>query len=446
MNVSVRYVTVLSLVVAGLATPRQPHLLFIVADDYGWNDVGYHQNAISSANPKGLPTTNNAAGVMRTPTLDSLSKEGARLDMYYVQPLCSPTRATFMTGRYASHTGIGPDVIVGSSPYGLPKREVLLPQLLRDAGYATHMVGKWHLGFCHEGYMPSSRGFDTFMGYLEGAKGYSNHAGERNGTGGHPACMSGPTNEYSSKLYADEAARIVRSHDAAKPLFLYLAFQSVHGPYDIPPKSMVDVDKVYPEIVDEKRRVYAGMVQLLDTAVSEVVEAYKSAGLWEDTVLVFSTDNGGIGPGSNYPLRGSKVHDWEGGIRGVAFVRGTDSSLAPVPRGIVVDELMHSTDWLPTFCGLAGTYASGTLPLDGVNQWATIAQGQPSGRDVIMHNVPAKNHAVKSKGCPPPIALHQTKNVIASVTLGVRCGRVTISCCGQVMAIPPIPLLAQGRV
>ncbi len=127
--------------------------------------------------------------------------------------------------------------------------------------------------------MPSARGFDTFMGYLSGAKNYYNHANERNGTGGLPQCMGGPTNIYSSKLYADEAARIVRTHDVSKLLFLHLAFQSVHNPYDVPPNSMVDVDKVYPQIKSEDRRVYAGMVQCLDSAVQDVVDAYKSAGL-----------------------------------------------------------------------------------------------------------------------------------------------------------------------
>ncbi len=108
--------------------------------------------------------------------------------------------------------------------------------------------------------------------------------------------------------------------------------------------------------------------------------------------MLFTTDNGGVEWGNNYPLRGAKVHDWEGGIRGVGFVHGTKSALAPIPKGTVVNELMHSTDWLPTLCGLAGVSTVGkTLPLDGVDQWATIAKGQPSGRDVIMHNVPAKN-------------------------------------------------------
>merc|ERR1719460_276725 len=108
---------------------------------------------------------------------------------------------------------------------------------------------------------------------------------------------------------------------------MYLAFQSVHNPYDMPPVSLVDVNKTYPEIPDETRRIYAGMMQALDMAIGNVTEAFRRAGLWENTIMVFTTDNGGIGPGNNYPLRGTKVHDWEGGIRGAAFVRGTDSDV-----------------------------------------------------------------------------------------------------------------------
>ena len=132
-----------------LAAPGQPHILMIVADDFGYNDVGYHQSTPSAprphpANPRGEATTDAAAGVMPTPTLDQLASEGTKLEMYYVQPLCSPTRATFMTGRYPFHTGLGPDVICTScgDPYGLPARETLMPALLREAGYATAAIGK----------------------------------------------------------------------------------------------------------------------------------------------------------------------------------------------------------------------------------------------------------------------------------------------------------------
>lgn len=123
------------------APPSKPHIFFILVDDYGWNDVGFHQNATSSANPDGLPTTST---LLRTPHLDALAKEGVRLEAYYVQPVCSPTRGCIQTGRYPSHTGLGPSVIRPTAPYGMPRAETFLPELLRDAGYVTAALGKWY--------------------------------------------------------------------------------------------------------------------------------------------------------------------------------------------------------------------------------------------------------------------------------------------------------------
>ena len=163
---------------------------------------------------------------------------------------------------------------------------------------------------------------------MAGAQSYYHHAGDfRNGSAGDglPPCVGeSVANNYSTVLYANEAARIVRWHaqtgssfengdDAApnaataKPLFLYLAFQSVHNPYDVPPVSLVDVNASFPDIAQYNRRIYAGMVQCLDDAVADVVKAYKDEGLWDNTVLIFTTDNGGIEIGNNFPLRGMKV-------------------------------------------------------------------------------------------------------------------------------------------
>ena len=121
--------------------PSSPHILLLVVDDYGWNDLGIHQNTTSAPNPLGLPTTSYTSPV--TPKLDQLAREGVRLEMYYVQPVCSPTRGAINTGRYPSHTGIGPAVISPTEAYGMPKEETFLAQLMKDAGYATAAIGKW---------------------------------------------------------------------------------------------------------------------------------------------------------------------------------------------------------------------------------------------------------------------------------------------------------------
>jgi arylsulfatase A-like enzyme len=202
-----------------------------------------------------------------------------------------------MTGRYPSHTGIGPSVIVMYNPFGVPARETMLPELLKAQGYSTHMVGKWHLGACDNRYEPTYRGFDSYMGYLAGGEGYYNHQSDfRNGSTANelPFCMGAAvSNNYTSALFADEVGRIVRAHDPAVPSFVYLAFQSVHIPYDDPTASGIpgtNVNESYPEIVDYTRRIYAGMVAALDDGVARVEKAYKDAGMWEETVMIFSTD------------------------------------------------------------------------------------------------------------------------------------------------------------
>ena len=276
------------------ATP--PHILFLLTDDYCWNDIGYHANHsavgyYNGANPSGEPTTSAAAGMMRTPHLDGLAAEGRKLESYYVQPLCSPTRSALMTGRYPSHTGIGPDVLVENVPYGVPARETFVAEVLKQAGYATHAVGKWHLGKCDDRYEATYRGFDSYMGYLDGAQSYWRHAGDyRNSTslqaaGETPVCSTPAQvdGRYSTTLESEQVARIVAAHPKGTPLFVYVALHSVHGPNE-DPFPLVDVNASFPEIVDYERRIFAGMVLALDMAVANITRAFERAGLWRDTV------------------------------------------------------------------------------------------------------------------------------------------------------------------
>jgi len=261
---------------------------------------------VSSANPAGARTTRDK---IPTPNLDRLAAEGTRLENYYVQPVCSPTRGTILSGRYPSHTGIGPDVIRPSHPYGMPLSEKLLPQHFKEAGYATHMVGKWHLGLCDARLTPTLRGFDSFLGYLVGSEFYYTHT-RRDGLDFRNGSVAGelapPTNaswgRYSTTVFRDAAARIVRAHDASAPLFLYLPLQAVHAPLQAPASRV----RRFRHISDKARRVYAAMVSAMDDAVGAVVAAFEERGMWNDTLLVFSTDNGGHrGDANNYPLRGS---------------------------------------------------------------------------------------------------------------------------------------------
>eukprot|EP01060_Flectonema_neradi_P001712 TRINITY_DN11040_c0_g1_i1.p1 TRINITY_DN11040_c0_g1~~TRINITY_DN11040_c0_g1_i1.p1 ORF type:complete len:535 (+),score=111.64 TRINITY_DN11040_c0_g1_i1:62-1666(+) len=395
----------------GVLSANLPHIVFILADDYGWNDVGYHQNKPSSAQPNGGITTN---GYIPTPNIDHLCSQSVKLENYYVQPLCSPTRGTIMSGRYPSHTGIGPDVILPESPYGMPGDEVLLPQLLKDAGYSTHMVGKWHLGFCDERYTPTFRGFDTYAGYLLGCEDYYNHSRAfsnattkncgptaldfRNGTtpNAFPSALKTKTGQYSTNVFAEEASRLIAKHAAIQdevPFFLYLPLQAVHGPLAAPQSAIDPFKPIIPHNTSAgmARLTIAGMIAVMDEAVGNVTTALKEADMWDSTVLVFSTDNGGpTGSANNYPLRGSKATNWEGGVRGLGFVRGTNNNKAPLPKGVTSMNLMHTSDWLPTLVnGVANASTSRCKPLDGHNQWSTLMGLTNTTRRSIMHNVPS---------------------------------------------------------
>ena len=351
--------------------------MFIIADDYGFNDVGYH-------------AVNHLSDI-KTPFLDSLALAGVKLENYYVQPICSPSRSELMSGRYQIHTGLQHYVITPQQPNGLPLNNILLPQQFKNCGYDTHMVGKWHLGFFKDEYLPWKRGFDTYFGYLTGSEDYYT----RSRCDGSAYCgydmdsENGPTNktygEYSANLFVDKTKEAIDNHNKSNPMFLYVAFQSVHSPMQAPEKYI----KPYSYIKDYNRRVYAGMVAALDEAVKNITEHLESIGMWNNTLLVFTTDNGGqtLAGGNNWPLRGRKLTLWEGGIRGVGFVHGKILNM-PNPNIVANHEMIHISDWYPTLLSAAQcSMMSGTQPLDGFDQWNTITSNHASPRTETLLNI-----------------------------------------------------------
>eukprot|EP00057_Strongylocentrotus_purpuratus_P023089 XP_011677563.1 PREDICTED: LOW QUALITY PROTEIN: arylsulfatase B-like [Strongylocentrotus purpuratus] len=338
-----------------------PNIVFILADDYGFHDIGYHNNDI-----------------IKTPNLDALASAGVKLENYYVQPICTPTRSQLMSGKYQIHTGLQHGIIWPPQPNCLPLGDPTLADKLTQAGYDSHITGKWHLGFYKKACWPTNRGFKSFLGYLAGSEDYVTHSRGYVFNSEHwhgldfrddlePA--SNYSSIYSTHVFAQRAQQVIEQHDKQKPLFLYVPFQAVHGPLEVPDSYR----EPYMFIADKNRQIYAGMTTCMDEAVGNITDTLKKEGLWSNTVFIFSTDNGGqiLDGGNNWPLRGWKGSLWEGGTHGVGFV--TSPLLPAEVQGTVNRELIHVSDWYPTLVeGIAGWNLNGTK-LDGYNVWDTIS-------------------------------------------------------------------------
>ena len=359
---------------AGAAAAPKPNIVYIVADDLGWKDLGYHGSDI------------------RTPNIDRLAASGARLEQFYVQPMCTPTRAALMTGRYPCRYGLQTAVILSSQTYGLPTDEWLLPQSLREAGYRTAMVGKWHLGHADPKYWPMQRGFDYHYGAVLGEIDYFTHAA-------HDVVDWYRDNKivkeegYVTQLLGKDAVRVVDGHDVSKPLFLYLAFTAPHAPYQAPREYV----ERFKRIEDPTRRTYAAMINCMDDEIGRVLDALDRRGMRQNTLVVFMSDNGGnlsamlSGegdvskiklPSDNGPYRNGKGSLYEGGTRVPAIVNWPGH----VTSG-AVDQMIHVVDMYPTLAALTGASTAKCKPLDGVDVWPTMSQGRPSPRKEIVYNV-----------------------------------------------------------
>ncbi|XP_054721614.1 arylsulfatase B-like [Uloborus diversus] len=361
--------------------PKQPHIIFILADDLGWNDVSFHGS-------QQIPT----------PNIDALAKDGVILNNYYVQPICTPSRAALMTGKYPIKLGLQHYVISVNSPYGLPPNETILPQYLKQLGYATHGVGKWHLGFFKNEYLPVNRGFDSFFGYWSGFEDYFTHIAQEDDVFGldfhdNNEDEWGYFETYGTEIFTKKAVDIIQSHDPQQPLFLYFSHQAVHvGREEEPFQAPEEYINRFSHINDPERRIFAGMASAMDDSIGEVFSALDKAGMLDDSIIIFSTDNGAEvaavnnATGSNFPLRGAKFTLLEGAIRGTAFV--WSRFLRNMRK--VSNELMHITDWLPTLLALAGGNPAELQDIDGFNQWSSICCGGTSKRNEILLNIDPK--------------------------------------------------------
>jgi arylsulfatase A-like enzyme len=383
---------VVSLALAGPTTAQErPHIVLMVADDLGWGDVGYH------------------GGTIATPQIDSLAEQGVRLNQFYVQPVCSPTRAALMTGRYPMRYGLQIGVILAWSERGLPLDERILPEALREAGYATAICGKWHLGHGSPEYLPTRRGFDQQYGHYTGAIGYYTHRL----AGGHdwhrndrPSYDEG----YATDLIAEAAVRVIATHDKDEPLFLYVPFNAPHTPHQAPQSYIQRYSHVQPK----ERRVHAAMVTCMDDAIGRILKGLERHGYApEETLLLFFSDNGGIRQhASNGQLRGGKGKLYEGGVR-VPAVMAWKGKLA---SGGVVDQPLHVVDLYPTLLRLAGATTKQAKPLDGKDFWATLVRGAPSPHEFILHNLTPFHGAIRMGDWKLIHNGHLAAGALASVT------------------------------
>lgn len=343
----------------GHAAEPKPNIVFILADDMGYADAGF-----------------NGGKDIQTPHLDRLAKEGAILRSFYVQPVCSPTRASLMTGRYVAHTGVY-GVVKPHAKWGLPLAERTLAQALKDAGYETAISGKWHLGEFQAAYRPTQRGFDHQYGLWFGMIDFFTHKRD-NMLDWHRNDQPCQDEGYSTHLIAKEACARIRQRDPKKPLFLYLPFNAVHTPLQVPASYTAPYTTL-----KGHRKTYAGMLAAMDEAIGQVIATLEEQKMRDNTLIVFSSDNGGPAPGQitdNGPLRAGKGTIFEGGVRVCAFATWPGK----IPAGKVIEEPLHIIDWYPTLLHRAGAAQEQKLPMDGKDIWPVLTAEAKSPHDAIL--------------------------------------------------------------
>ncbi len=349
---------------ASAAPAKKPHIIIIVSDDQGYADAGFQ-----------------GSRDIATPNLDALAKDGVRCTRGYVTaPVCSPSRAGLMTGRYQEKFGHHNNIVLESElPHAhLPSDETLLPQVLAKAGYHTAMVGKWHLGQ-QDGCRPYERGFQEFFGIVTGGHDYFMNNPDQRAIkdSDYKARIerNGPTGEkvpgYLTDAFGADAARVIRESHTTRPdqpLFLYLAFNAPHTPTQAPES----LTEAMPETLRGKdRRTYAAQIVAMDTAIGQVRVALKETGMEKDTFILFFSDNGGAKHEyyDNTPLRDSKGSLYEGGVR-VPFLAVYPGR---IPAGSVCDLPVTALDVFATACVLADTKPETAHPLDSVNMLPVLA-------------------------------------------------------------------------
>ncbi|MDO8586385.1 MAG: sulfatase-like hydrolase/transferase [Armatimonadota bacterium] len=346
---------------AAAAKKRKPNIVLIVADDLGCGDLGCY----------GCPD-------IATPNIDRLAAQGARFTQSYVSaPLCSPTRVSILTGKYPLRTSL-PYLPSSKNPNdGLSPDEITLAEVLKSNGYATGIVGKWHLGYAPR-FRPLNQGFDEFYGYLSGWADYINHTYNR--TEKWMFRNNTPFDEpgYTTDLFSREARAFIEKHKK-RPFFLYLPFGAPHGPLKAPDGTTA-----------ETRDVFRAIMENFDYNVGQVMRKLKETGLENDTFVIFVSDNGADGVGSNAPFKGKKRTLYEGGIR-TPFMARWPGRIKP---GTVVAEPIICMDIFNTAANAAGARIPAGAGVDG-RDVLNVMQGKAKGPHEILFWTYQNKNAVR---------------------------------------------------
>jgi arylsulfatase A-like enzyme len=364
------------------AGKQQPNIIFILADDLGHADLGaYGQTDI------------------KTPHLDRLAAQGLRFTQAYANSaVCSATRFALITGRYQYRLrgGLEEPIAGASDTIGLPRTHPTLPSLLRKNGYGTALIGKWHLGSLPN-FGPIKSGYDSFFGNYGGAIDYFTH---KPGVGPNfkedlyedevPVHQIG----YYTDLLGARAVDFVNRQKEGKPFLLSLHYTAPHWPWEGPGDEAIsrDIDNIF-HYDGGDLATYGRMVESLDASIGRVLTALEDKGLAENTIVIFTSDNGGERFSKNWPLSGQKTELLEGGIRVPAIVRWPGK----IAAGQVTDQVAVSMDWLPTLLAAAGGAPDPAYPPDGQNLLPTLlGQAKPRERTVLWRYKANAQRAIRS--------------------------------------------------
>ena len=371
-----RYLTLLIALFSfnSFADVKKPNVIIILVDDLGWADISL----------RGAP--------FKTPNIDSLFKEGVSLNRFYTTPICSPTRAALMTGRDPLKLGVAYSVIMPWMNNGIHPDEHFMPESFQMNGYQTAMFGKWHLGHSQEIFHPNQRGFDDFYGHLHTEVGYFPPFSNQGGVDFQKNGVTINDQGYSTFLLAREASNWINSRNKEKPFFMYVPFLAPHTPLEAPDnliekhKDLQDTRKPTRNISADRTRelsktlapsarpLYAAVVDALDQAIGKILTTIKEAGIEDETIILFSSDNGGAtyggGGADNFPLRGGKGDTFEGSIRVVAALKWKGK----IQAGTSLDQIMTVMDVFPTLSSASRINMNNTKMIDGRDMWPAIME------------------------------------------------------------------------